>query len=326
MDIKNIKSKIFNIGNFNDFNTLALQIFHYQYHHNAVYHKFIDLLPVNINNITSCLDIPCLPVEFFKSYDIRCLSDSPELIFKSSGTTSSTPGRHYIFSKALYEESLLNGFSIFFGRPENYMIFALVPDYISVPESSLAFMLDFLIRKSAAVESGFYLNRDSELIPLLNSSPGRKKILFGTTYALMDFSEKYQLDLNDTIVIETGGMKGRRKEITREEMHLALRKKLNVNKIYSEYSMCELMSQAYSVEKGLYTSPPWMKIRIREINDPFTHSGSGKSGGINIIDLANLYTCSFISTKDIGILHDDGSFEVLGRFDYSDIRGCSLLS
>jgi len=326
MDIEKLKSGIFNIGSFDDFNVVALQIFHYQYQHNETYHKFIDLLSVKIDDITSCYNIPCLPVELFKTNEIRSTSSLPELVFKSSGTSSGQKSSSLVFSKSLYEKSILQSFSSFFGKPEDYMILALVPDYNTAKESSLAFMLDFLIKKSGQQESGFYMNRNDVLAAILNKKSDKKKILFGITYALMDFAEQHQLAPENTVVIETGGMKGRRKEITRDELYDFLTEKLKNTDICSEYSMCELMSQSYALRRGQYKTPPWMKIYIRELNDPFSHLENEKSGGINIIDLANLYTCSFISTKDIGILHETGTFEVLGRFDYSDIRGCSLLT
>lgn len=326
MDIEQLKSQIFEIKTHHDFNTIALQIFRYQYQHNVTYRTFIDLLPVNINDIISCYDIPCIPVEFFKSHDILCKNSQPELIFKSSGTSSGQKSRSLVFSKTLYETSILQCFSGFYGNPEEYIILALTPDYKTTPDSSLAFMLDFLIKKSGNPESGFYMNRHDKLIRVLEKKPENKKILFGITYTLMDFAEHHKLNLANTIIVETGGMKGKRQELTRSEFHAFLSVKFGLNIIHSEYSMCELMSQAYSKGGGLFLTPSWMKIYIREFNDPFSRAQNEKNGGINIIDLANLYTCSFISTKDIGILHDDETFEVLGRFDYSDIRGCNLLT
>ena len=326
MDIEKLKSGIFSIKSFEDFNTLALQIFHFQYQNNETYHKFIDLLSVKIHDITSCYDIPCLPVELFKTNEIRSVNSAPELVFKSSGTSSGQQSRSLVFSQDLYEKSILQSFSSFFGNPEDYIILALVPDYQVAKESSLAFMLDLLIRKSGQPESGFYMSKVDELVPVLNKKSGKKKILFGITYALMDFAGHPGITPENTLIIETGGMKGRRKEITRDELYGILTKKLQITDLCSEYSMCELMSQAYSLGRGQYKTPPWMKIYIRELNDPFAKLENEKSGGINIIDLANLFTCSFISTQDIGILHKTGTFEVLGRFDYSDIRGCSLLT
>ncbi|HOY31472.1 MAG TPA: acyltransferase [Bacteroidales bacterium] len=325
MDFEKLKSSIFNIATFNEFNTVALQIYYFQYQHNALYRKFVDLLPVKFKEITSCYDIPCLPVGFYKTHEICSISSPPELIFKSSGTSSGTQSRSLVFSKTLYEKSILKSFSSFWGNPEDYTILALVPDYKTAQDSSLAFMLDFLIRKSGHRQSGFYMNNYDELKKILFDGSDRKKILFGITYALMDFATKHSSGLKNTIIIETGGMKGRRKEITREELHDFLRNKLGISRIYSEYSMCELMSQAYSSGESYYTPPPWMKVFIRELNDPLTTVRNEKSGGINIIDLANMHTCSFVSTQDIGIVLENGTFDVLGRFDYSDVRGCSLL-
>lgn len=326
MDIEKLKSGIFNIGSFDDFNAMALQIFHFQYQNNATYRKFIDLLSLKIHDITSCYNIPCLPVELFKTNEIRSVDSPPELIFKSSGTSSGQQSRHLVFSRSLYEKSILQSFSSFFGNPEDYIILALIPDFKIAKASSLAFMLDLLIKKSGQPESGFYLNKTDELATILQKKSGRKKILFGITYALLDFAENQAITPENTLVIETGGMKGRRKEMTRDELYGILTEKLRITDLYSEYSMCELMSQAYSLGGGQYKTPLWMKIYTRELNDPFAKVENEKSGGINIIDLANLFTCSFISTQDIGILHKTGTFEVLGRFDYSDTRGCSLLA
>jgi len=325
MNSEELKFKIFNITSFADFTDLALQIFHFQYKQNAVYQKFVDLLPIAVDTITSCYDIPCLPVEFFKSHEIRSVDTPAELVFMSSGTTSAQLGKNLVFSQELYEKSIAASFSSFVGNPEECIVLALAPDYQKEQQSSLAFMLDFLIKKSGHRESGFYLNNTAGLKEVLTASPGKKKILFGISWALLDFAEQNPCNLTDTLVIETGGMKGRRKEITRYELHEVLKKNLGVAEVFSEYSMCELMSQGYSTGRGLFKTPPWMKIYIREFNDPFARAGNEKNGGINIIDLANLYTCSFISTKDVGVMHADGTFEVHGRYDDSDIRGCSQM-
>jgi len=325
MDIERAKTRVFTIKTPEDFEDAAISIFRYQYENNATYGKFIDLLGININSINSSAEIPCLPIEFFKTHDISSLKAQPELIFKSSGTTSGGKSSHPVFSKSLYETSILKSFNSFYGSPQAYQIFALAPDTSSAPDSSLAYMLDFLIKSSGQPEGGFYLNRQEELSEKIKKNHSKKKIIFGITYALMDFAEKFSINTENTFVIETGGMKGRRSELTRQELHDFLKYKFGVSEIQSEYSMCELMSQAYSKQNGIFVCPPWMKIVIKEINDPMISEKTGKSGGINIIDLANLYTCSFISTKDIGVVHHDGSFEVLGRYDQSDIRGCSLL-
>ncbi len=325
MDIEWAKTRVFNVKTPQDFEDAAITIFHYQYENNATYAKFIDLLGININKIDSFAEIPYLPVEFFKSHDISSLKVQPELIFKSSGTTSGGKSIHPVFSKSLYETSILNSFLSFYGPPQDYQIYALVPDPYNAPDSSLAYMLDFLIKCSRQPESGFYLDKQVELAEKLIKNHRKKKIIFGITYALMDFAEKFDLNTENTIVIETGGMKGQRREVTRQELHCFLKCKFGVSEIHSEYSMCELMSQAYSKCNGIFVCPPWMKIVIKEINDPMISEKPGKSGGINIIDLANIYTCSFISTKDIGVVYKNGTFEVLGRYDQSDIRGCSLL-
>ncbi|HNX06763.1 MAG TPA: acyltransferase [Bacteroidales bacterium] len=325
MNVEELKFKIFNITSFTEFNDLALEIFHFQYEQNSVYQQFVNLLPIAVNKITSCYDIPCLPVEFFKSHEIRSTDTPAELVFKSSGTSSAQRGKNLVFSKSLYEKSIEKSFTSLIENPEETLILALTPDYQQEPQSSLAFMLDFLIKKSRHKESGFYLNNADGLKKVLTSRQGEKKILFGISWALLDFAEQNHLNLKDVIIIETGGMKGRRKEITRRELHEILKKNLDVAEVFSEYSMCELMSQAYSTGDGLFKTPPWMKIYIREFNDPFACADDEKNGGINIIDLANLYTCSFISTKDVGVMHADGTFEVHGRFDDSDIRGCSQM-
>lgn len=325
MDIERAKTRVFTIKTPEDFEDAAISIFRYQYEKNATYCKFIDLLGININRINSSAEIPCFPVEFFKSHNISSLKAQPELIFKSSGTTSGDKSSHPVFSKSLYETSILNCFFSFYGSPKDYQIYALMPDTMSAPDSSLAFMLDFLIKCSQQPESGFYLYRQEELAENLKKNKRKKKIIFGITYALMDFAEKFSINPENTLIIETGGMKGRRRELTRKELHDFLKYKFGVSEIHSEYSMCELMSQAYSKQSGIFVCPPWMKVVIKEINDPTSSEKPGKSGGINIIDLANIYTCSFISTKDIGVVLHDGSFDVLGRYDQSDIRGCSLL-
>lgn len=324
MDIEKIKTQIFAIQSLSDFNEIALQIFHFQYKNNLVYRNFVDLLGINIQKIKNYKEIPCLPIEFFKTHTITSFPYQPEIIFQSSGTTDTIKSKSHVFSKSLYEDSIYNTFYSFYGNPKNYIIAALTPDSINSPNSSLAYMLNFLIKKTENNASGFYLNKEEELLEIIKSNPHSKIILFGVTYSLINFAEHYPLAADNLLVVETGGMKGQIKEMTRNEVHSFLSQKLN-SQVNSEYSMAELMSQAYSINNFIFNAPAWMKIRIRDIYDPLSLLGQKKSGGIDIIDLANIYTCSFISTKDIGIMHNNFTFEVLGRYDFSDVRGCNLM-
>jgi len=325
--MKDYINEIFNIENLTQFNNLCLKAYKYQYSNNIVYKNFVDYLGASKLKIKSYKDIPMLPVEFFKTEDVVTFNKTRKKYFESSGTSLATiKSHHYIKSLTLYEKSISQSFIKFFGNPENYIFIALTPDSISHPHSSLAYMIDFLIKKSKSTQSGFYLNKESEMLKIIKN-PNNKKTLFifGLTYALLDFSEKNNISSKNIIVLETGGMKGQRKEITKAELYDILKKNFNIQKVYSEYSMSELISQAYSVNDGKYLTPPWMKIFIREANDFKNILNNYKTGLINIIDLANIYSCPFIATKDIGFTTKDGSFEILGRFDHSDIRGCSLL-
>jgi hypothetical protein len=249
----------------------------------------------------------------------------PELIFHSSGTTGQIRSTQNVYSEEIYQKSILKNFSHFYGNPSDYIIFALTPDRKTHNDSSLAYMLDYLIKDSAHSKSGFYLGKEQELLKVINENPESKKIIFGITYALLNFASHLSLPFKNTIIIETGGMKGKMKEITRSEVQETLSESFKCP-IHSEYSMAELMSQAYLTNVNTFYSPPWMKILIREVNEPLSLASIGQTGGINIIDLANFHTCSFLSTQDLGVLHNDDSFEVLGRFDYCDVRGCNLLS
>jgi len=272
-------------------------------------------------------DIPFLPIRFFKSHLVISGEYQPEITFSSSGTTGLSTSKHHIKDQNIYVESFKKAFEIFLGKPEEYIILAMLPSYLERDGSSLVFMLDALIKMSGQNKSGFFLHEYEALHALLMrlKSNGKKVILLGVSFALLDLAEQFPIDFPDLIIIETGGMKGRRKELIREELHQILKKGFGVDKIYSEYGMTELLSQAYSKGEGLFTSPPWMKVLIRDTNDPFSILSSGKTGGINVIDLANIYSCSFIATQDLGKIHKDGRFEVLGRFDSSDIRGCNLM-
>lgn len=319
--------EIFDIENENQFNDFALKVFNYQAENNPVYKEFLFYLGVRVSSIDFYQNIPFLPIEFFKSHQILSGAADYKMIFYSSGTTGSKRSRHYIKDLALYETSFLKTFSRFYGDVDEYCILALLPTYLENESSSLVYMVDQLIQKSGHPESGFYLNSIEELAQkLVNRERSEQKVmLFGVSYALIDLAEQFNMRLSNTIIMETGGMKGTRKELTKEALHKLLIKNWGVKKIHSEYGMTELLSQAYSRGDGRFFTPPWMKVFVRDTYDPFTYVKNGRSGGINVIDLANIYSCSFIETHDLGKINPDGSFEVLGRFDYSDIRGCNLL-
>ena len=323
------RNKIFNIKDQNDFSETALEVFNYQYNENAVYQDFILNLKKNPLGIKNLADIPFLPVEFFRNKKIVTGDFPVEMIFESSGTKGVTPGRHFVNDLSLYEESFLKTFRLFYGDPSEYLIAALLPSYTEREGSSLVYMVDKLIKKSLNPLSGFYMENIEDLLQVIKKSKtyGQKILLLGVSFALLGLSETNSPDLSGVIVIETGGMKGRRKEVTRAELHTILKESFNVSSIHSEYGMTELMSQAYSKDDGIFYCPPWMKVVIRDPQDPLSiYSETGMTGGINIIDLANINSCSFIATSDLGKLYDDGGFEVLGRFDNSDIRGCNLLT
>ena len=328
LDLQDLQERIFNITNQDDFNKTALDIFNYQYDNNSVYRSFVESLGRDFSEIKNVTAIPFLPVEFFKSHKIVTGSLQVEKIFESSGTTVNTRANHYVNNLNLYEESFLRTFKMFYGNPEEYLIAALLPSYIERKGSSLVYMTEYMINRNKNSYGGFYQNNIEDLIRTIYKakSERQKILLLGVSFALLDFAEKYSADLSGVIVMETGGMKGRRKELTRFELHSILKERLNVPFIHSEYGMTELLSQAYSKGEGLFYCPPWLKIMIRDPLDPLTLIiEPDYTGGINIIDLANFNSCSFISTGDLGKLHEDGGFEVLGRFDNSDIRGCNLL-
>lgn len=324
-----LRDRIFKIKGGSDFQDISLEAFDYQYSGNNVYHNFIENLGRKPSSVKTLSDIPFLPVEFFRNHKIITAGLPVEMIFESSGTTGVIPGKHFVNDLSLYEESFLKTFRLFYGEPEEYLIAALLPSYTQRTGSSLVYMADKLIKHTRYERSGFYKENAEELIQTisLSKATGRKTLLLGVSFALLDLAERYSPDLSEVIVMETGGMKGMRKELTRSELHLTLREKFNVQTIHSEYGMTELLSQAYSAGGGVFYTPPWMKILIRDPQDPLTiYTEPGKTGGINIIDLANINSCSFIATGDLGKLHKDGGFEVLGRFDNSDIRGCNLLT
>ena len=319
--------EIFNINSSEQFNEVCLKVFNYQYKENKIYKKYVDELKVKINNIENCDQIPFLPVEFFKTHKIITGTGVVQKIFKSSGTTGFVASSHYITDLNIYEKSFVKTFNLFYGKPEKYTFLALLPSYSERNDSSLIYMVQKLMNISNKKDNRFYLYDHQELFEKITDleKQNKKTILFGVSFALIDFFEKYNIELKHTTIIETGGMKGRKKEIVREELHSVIKSATGLSGIHSEYGMTELLSQAYSKSNNLYKTPPWMKILIRDTNDPFDYIETGKSGGINIIDLANIYSCSFIETKDLGKIHKDNSFEVLGRFDNSDIRGCNLM-
>jgi phenylacetate-coenzyme A ligase PaaK-like adenylate-forming protein len=312
---------------------MALEIFQLQYSHNPVYKKYVDSLRINPGNINSIETIPFLPISFFKTHEVISTAFEPEIIFESSGTTGQNASRHFVKKESLYEKSFSKTFNLFYGSPKDWCILGLLPGYLERDNSSLVVMVNNLIQKSDNNNSGFYLHDHEKLYQTIvhNEIIEQPTLLIGVTFSLLDFAEKYSMKLQNTVVMETGGMKGRREEITREEVHQFLQNKLGVHVVHSEYGMTELLSQAYSKEKGLFQCPPWMKVLVREYHDPFavtSNSFANKSAGglLNIIDLANLYSCCFIATDDVGKIYKNGTFEVLGRRDVSDLRGCSLLT
>jgi phenylacetate-coenzyme A ligase PaaK-like adenylate-forming protein len=321
------KQQIFSISDDQQFEDAALDVFHYQAENCAVYHEFITNLKVEPVSIKKIEDIPFLPIGFFKSHDVLSNADNIQQTFTSSGTTGMINSKHLVTDVSWYEESFRLAFALFYGDIKRYCVLALLPSYLEREGSSLIYMAEDLVKQSDNPDSGFYLYNHGELFQQLKRQQEARKptLLIGVTFALLDFVEQFQLDFPELIVMETGGMKGRRKEMIREELHQTLCKGFGVRSIHSEYGMTELLSQAYSKGDGVFNCPPWMKIITRDTNDPMTELGANQTGGINLIDLANINSCSFIATQDLGKIYDGGSFEVLGRFDNSDIRGCNLL-
>ncbi|MDQ3049006.1 MAG: acyl transferase [Bacteroidota bacterium] len=304
-----------------------MEIFQYQARENKVYRNFLQNLRVIPQQIKSPAEIPFLPIGFFKTHRVVAGNAEPEVCFTSSGTTGTSTSNHFVQDVNVYENSFRKAFSHFYGDVKDLCILALLPSYLEREGSSLVYMVNDLIQKSSHPESGFFLDDLDKLSIQLKEmeSRGQKTLLIGVTYALLDLAEKEQLSLKHTIVMETGGMKGKRKEMIREELHEYLQQKFGVKSIHSEYGMTELLSQGYSKGNGVFDCPPWMKILIRDTNDPFSILQPGKTGGINVIDLANINSCSFIATQDLGRTSADETYEVLGRFDNSDLRGCNLL-
>lgn len=323
-----IKSNsIFNIKTEAEFEALALNVFKFQFENNKVYRSFCDLLYKHPSDVKTITDIPFLPIEFFKTRKVICSHQNSEMVFTSSGTTGSVTSKHYVTNLEIYKESFRKGFTQFYGAIDDYTILALLPSYLEREGSSLVYMVNDLIAQSKSPDSGFYLNNLSELRETLLrlDSEEKRTLLIGVSFALLDLVEAETFQLKNTIVMETGGMKGRRQELIRTELHDKLKNGFGVNTIHSEYGMTELLSQAYSKGNGIFECPPWMSILTRDTEDPLTLQSSGKAGGINMIDLANINSCSFIATQDLGRVYPDNSFEIIGRFDNSDIRGCNLM-
>ena len=318
---------IFSISSQKQFEKIALKVFRHQYENNQVYREFCELLKTDSHKVKSVEQIPFLPIQFFKSHNVVSNTDAIEAVFTSSGTTGMQTSKHLVTDVSWYEMSYRLGFSEFYGNIEDYCVLALLPSYLEREGSSLIYMVEDLIQSSNHEDSGFYLNNYDELISKLIEldNSGQNVILIGVTYALLDLIEKQKFQLKNTIIMETGGMKGKRKEMIREELHSLLCNGFGVSKIHSEYGMTELLSQAYSLGDGVFECPQWMQVLIRDTEDALTYVSEGKTGGINVIDLANINSCSFIATQDLGKKYPNHSFEVLGRFDNSDIRGCNLM-
>lgn len=330
---------IFNIKTEAEFQEKCLETFRYQYRNTESYRKFVDYLNIDISKINSVEKIPFLPIEMFKHHLVLDKNSQTESYFQSSGTTQiQTRSRHFIADFSLYEESIYKSFEQFIGQPEDFIFLGLLPNYSENPHSSLIYMVDFLMKKSSKPENGYFLYNHQELRHLLEDLKDKKVILFGVSFALLDFLDFLELsnskisEFPNLTVIETGGMKGRKEEMTKDELLDNLKNGFQTDRIFSEYSMTELLSQAYSLGDNIYESPSWMRILIRNTEDPFSYVADGKTGAINIIDLANRHSCSFIATQDLGKIIDSQQggiikpkFQVLGRIDHSDIRGCSLL-
>lgn len=310
-----------------DFHRVAMKVFRFQYEYNPIYQQFCNLLNKTPEQVKTIADVPFLPIEFFKSRDVLSSTDPIQITFTSSGTTGMITSKHHVTDLAYYEYSFRAAFSHFYGNIEDYVVLALLPAYLEREGSSLIYMVEDLIEGSNQPESGFYLNNYEELAKTLVNldKQGKNVLLIGVTYALLDMIEIQKFSLSNTIIMETGGMKGRRKEMIREELHKVLCDGFGVSKIHSEYGMTELLSQGYSFGDGIFECPPWMDILTRDPEDALTYVEEGKTGGVNVIDLANVNSCSFIATQDLGKKYKDGSFEILGRFDHSDIRGCNLM-
>lgn len=322
-----IREKIFSNEKFN-LEEIAIELFYFQYANNTTYRQFTDYLKINIKKVCSVQQIPFLPIDFFKTHPIIAQGKTAEKIFESSGTTGQTTSKHFVADLSLYEQSFRKGFEWFYGNPKDWVILALLPSYLERDTSSLVYMVNDLIQFTTSEHSGFYLYNLEELakkIIQVQSTTKKKILLIGVTFALLDFAEQFPMNLSDIIIMETGGMKGRREELTREAVHNILTNAFQTKKIHSEYGMTELLSQGYSLGDGIFTTPPWMQILRRDLYDPMQVSTTPGRGGLNVIDLANLYSCAFIATQDVVNMLEDNKFEVLGRTNYADIRGCNLM-
>lgn len=322
-----IIEKIFAIQNKSEFEKCCLAVFNYQIMHNEVYAAWVAALGIDNANVKNINEIPFLPISFFKSHKVVAAESPFDIEFSSSGTTGNVTSKHYVKDVEIYKKSFFKSFEKQYGKTEDLVIIGLLPSYLEREGSSLIYMCEQLIIKSNKSESGFYLNEFEKLNSLLTQlkKSNQKTILFGVAYALLDFAETSPAAWENLFVIETGGMKGRRKEMVREELHASIRENWSLTHLHSEYGMTELLSQAYYDDKKSFACPPWMKLMIRDTSDPLHLIGENQTGGINIIDLANIDSCSFIATQDLGKIINDERFEVLGRFDHSDIRGCNLL-
>lgn len=327
---KDIIQTIFSTSGFN-FDEIALKIFRFQYVNNEVYQKYVDAIGVQPDKISALHQIPFLPIRFFKTHKVVSTKFTPQIIFESSGTTETVNSNHFVKEVALYEQSFMAGFKTFYGNIKDWCIIGLLPSYLERQNSSLVYMAEKLIKESGHKLSGFYLNDFDSLANALTELENlqQKTLLIGVTFALLDFAEAHPMPLKHITFMETGGMKGRKREMVKQEVHDILQKAFSVETIHSEYGMTELLSQAYSFGKGIFVTSPTMKVFIRDDEDPLTiipPTSNNAKGLINIVDLANIYSCSFIATDDIGVLFPDGKFEVTGRRDTSDLRGCSLLA
>lgn len=330
MNIDYIKQEIFKINSTERFNELCMEVFHHQAINNPIYSQYLELIDKKAADISAPHMIPFLPIRFFKTKKIVSAEAPAQIIFTSSATSGMEPSRHYVLEKSVYENSFIKGFEIFYGNPEEYTILALLPSYLEREGSSLVYMADKLIKLSKKPHSGFYLYNHAELANILSQlkADKEKTILLGVSFALLDFVANYHLNFPQLTVVETGGMKGRGQELTRDVLHNTLEKGFGVKEIHSEYGMAELLSQAYSTEDGIFNTPPWMKIIIRNLYNPFHYFiGEEESplGGVNIIDLANINSCSFLETQDIGRIFANGSFTIEGRIKESELRGCNML-
>ena len=327
MQLNLLMDNIFSVTDLT-FEAVALEVFRYQYQQVEIYQLYCNSLKRDPSTVKCLADIPFLPIEFFKTHTVIAKEKNAEKVFESSGTTGQVSSKHPVADLSLYERSFEKCFELFYGDVKDYVILALLPSYLERDNSSLVYMAKNLIERSQQNASGFFLNEFEKLYDWLDvlKNGKRKVMLLGVTFGLLDFAEQYKIDFPDLIVMETGGMKGRREELTREEVHLQLRTAFDVADIHSEYGMTELLSQGYSKANGIFHSPPWMRLLTRDMYDPLTIQKENATGAVNVIDLANLYSCSFISTGDLGRTKADGSFEILGRMDNAEIRGCNLMA